>query len=209
MKKQLSLLLLLIAISVQTTIAQGKYAFTFDDLNNNHWVSVDNMMKTSRSDGQKMWSGGGDYIFETPDDKTNSIIKKKALFVMYGDSIYVNLHSLKCDGARFGNNYIRGQRYDDEEICFVTMRVGISAGSLFFGAIGAAVTMKNRIEHPCIYRLSSNDPKSAKIMDEHFMKRLLSDKPDLLKKYETEKDKETAKTIIPYLKELKLIQGSN
>lgn len=198
-----------------TLYGQSKYYKSYSDYMNNNWITIDSLSFTIRSNGDKNWSGGGDFKPQTGDEKTNKLLKKEARFIIHNDTLYVNCKGLKYQGCKFGNWFTQGFRYGENKICFVCVKVSrkrnmqIAFTGLVGEAISAAAGANNVFEmykHKTCYFLDS-DKKAIQRMTVKYMENLLSEHPELLEEFNKmeKKEKERADIILTYLQRLQLL----
>ena len=93
MKK--AILILLISILSTVCEAQSKYCLSYSDYLSDTWYPLEKMEFEYRSGNKSLWWGGANYKPITGNKETDKLLKKKARFLMYNDSLYVNNRGAK------------------------------------------------------------------------------------------------------------------
>ena len=165
-----------------------------------------------------MWVGGNDFKFATGDKSTDKKLKKTTFVIEYGDTLYVNLRTLRHDNQRFGNGYAQGFSFDGDKIVFVSYRIDkdvtkhIVYAGIFFGAVGGAIVGavegKNVLKDRVCYLIDNGgDGKTIdiRIIDDRLMRELLiDDHRDAYLHYMSvseKKERESAANVLPILLE--------
>lgn len=208
------ILLFLFFIGTPTwMMAQGKYCLSYSDYMSNNWTPLEVLFVEGRSNSQQFWNGGAEFKPMTGMKEVDKILKKKALFAVCKDTLYVNCRSLRYEGCRFGNWYAPGFRLGDDRICFICTKIGVketgvASAGMMFGLIGAAIVTSNQLKHKSCYVISS-DGGDVERIDRYFMEMLLEAKPSLLDAYNLldKKEKESAEVVIRFLDALKLLKS--
>lgn len=207
--------LFLVSLFTTTLYGQSKYCKSYSDYMNDHWITIDTLSFTSRSDGDKMWNGGGDFKPQAGDEKTDKFLKKKARFIIHNDTLYVNCKGLKYQGCVFGNWFTSGFRYGEDKICFVGIKLSKARAmrAAFIGLAGEAIVAAagannvfEQYKHKTCYFIDS-DKKAVKRMTTKYMENLLSEYPNMLEEFNNmeKKEKGRADVILTYLQRLQLL----
>ena len=213
MKK--TILILLISILSTVCEAQSKYCLSYSDYLSDTWYPLEKMEFEYRSGNKSLWWGGANYKPITGNKETDKLLKKKARFLMYNDSLYVNNRGLSFKGQKFGNWYSPACVYDKDAFLFIALstksRSNTSGAALMFGALGGAIAAaSNDKDYQCyILTPTSTEDAIVKPIDEKYMLKLLEGHDDLLNDYQavTEKKKRySPDVVIPILKKLGLVK---
>lgn len=213
MKK--AILILLISIFSTVCEAQSKYCLSYSDYLSDTWYPLEQIEFEYRSGNKSLWWGGANYKPITGNKDTDKLLKKKARFLMYNDSLYVNNRGLSFKGRKFGNWYSPACIYGQEAFLFIALstksRSNTSGAALMFGALGGAIAAASNDEDYQCYVLTPTSAEDATVkpIDEKYMLILLEGHDDLLNDYQavTEKKKRySPDTVIPILKKLGLVK---
>lgn len=219
MKKLFLALFLLTA--VVPVMGQFRYCNSFEDYQAGRWTDLQVLYKIANSRSKQLWVGGNDFKFTTGDEKTDKILKKTAFVIEYGDTLYVNLRTLRHEKQRFGNGYAQGFRFDGDKIVFSSYRIGkdvkekttvIVGFGVAFGAIGGAIVgaiegksmLKDRM---CYLIDNGGDGKTIdiKIIGDRLIRELLfDDHRDAYLHYMSvpeKQERESAANVLPVLLE--------
>ncbi|MBR7043147.1 MAG: hypothetical protein IKI18_03050 [Prevotella sp.] len=183
---------------------QGKYCLTFTDFVNDQWNSIDSLSLKTRSKGQMILAGGGDYQFEVPSDKQlEKLLKKQVLVVCIDDTYYVNLRKLKHKGAKFGVGFTIAYKTTDNKLVFNEKYIAFGVPASPVGLIGGAIAevRDEKLEDKVCYLIKSDEGKVVCI-DKDILPDLLVNHNDLLKIYsqvEGTKNKRNAAIVFPLL----------
>ena len=199
-------------------MGQFRYCNSFEDYQAGRWTDLQILYKIANSQKKQVWVGGNDFKFTTGDKSTDKILKKTAFVIEYGDTLYVNLRTLRHENRRFGNGYAQGFSFDGDKIVFVSYRidkemtknmvfVGVSFGAIG-GAIVGAIARKNELKDRVCYLIDNGgDGKTIdiRIIDDRLMRTLLfDDHRDAYLHYMSvseKKERESAANVLPILLE--------
>lgn len=179
---------------------------------NDNWTPIESLTISSRSQGQKIWSGGADFKPETGNKDLDNLLKKQARFIIHDDTLYVNCKGLKYQGCVLGSWYAPGFRYEKDKICFICTKTGkkeamrASMSGVIGGAIGGAINAAGQVKKRTCYLVNSDEKKVIRITD-GYMEELLKEHSELLENFSKleKEEKESAKVIIEYLNQLQLL----
>ena len=212
--------LLLLAVGLPV-MGQFRYCNSFEDYQAARWNDLPILYKIANSQKKQMWVGGNDFKFATGDKSTDKKLKKTTFVIEYGDTLYVNLRTLRHDNQRFGNGYAQGFSFDGDKIVFVSYRIDkdvtkhIVYAGIFFGAVGGAIVGavegKNVLKDRVCYLIDNGgDGKTIdiRIIDDRLMRELLiDDHRDAYLHYMSvseKKERESAANVLPILLEIGL-----
>jgi len=213
MKKTILLLLLLSLVTVCE--AQNKYCLSYLDYLTDTWFPLEQLRFEYRSGNRSLWWEGSNFKPRTGDKKTDKLLKKKARFIMYNDSLYVNCREMKVEGNVLGNWYSSAMAYDRGRFLFIALSTNArsnTAGAAFmFGLIGGAIAASTNNDNYQCYVLSPTSAEDAFVepIDEKFMLKLLEGHDDLLAEYKAaskEQNCYSPNVVIPILKKLGLVK---
>lgn len=210
-----NLRLLISAVLLQTAImvyGQCAYCTSYENFMNNQWEELDTIYCKTHSKNHQFWWGGNDYKLTTDLESLDAVLKKEALFVKIGDSLFVNCRNLRYEKTRFGNGYTAARRIGEHSVMFVNSIIGKNAqnnamvSGMLFGAIGAAITAANQMKQQVCYVISSGANEKGKIdirlVDDELMDKIIDNDYELNKQYysETKTNKRIlASHVIPIL----------
>jgi len=207
--------LALLAKNGNESYQKAKYCLSFVDFQEGKWIDAENVTKVTRSDSQIMWSGGTAIRFEGIDKETTKILKSKAFAVSMNDTIYVNLHSLKNSGARWGNGYSIAYPYDNNKhLLFLERYVSrgqnmkFALGGAFGGMVGGLIAAGTVDWVGKVCYLINHDDSKVTCIDGDEMQLILKDKPELLEDYNRvspKKERRAASYVMPFLKKAGLV----
>lgn len=193
----------------------AKYCLSFVDYQANKWIDADSITKIYRTDSQIMWSGGTAIRFNSIDKETTKILKSKAFAVSMNDTIYVNLHSLKNSGARWGNGYSIAYPYDNnKQLLFLERYVSrgqnmkFALGGAVGGMVGGLIAAGTIDWTGKVCYLINHDDSKVTCIDGDEMQQILKDKPELLENYNRvspKKERRAATYVMPFLKKAGLV----
>ena len=211
-----------------TTIgkAQTKYCLTYQDFCNNKWESLDTLYVTQHSKSQKEWWGGNDYTLSCGNKETDKLLKKEALVVMQGDSLYVNCRNLCYQDMSLGRGYTKAKRIGNRSLLLVNRLMdkesaeGATTAGFMFGAIGGAMIgismAKQSMKQQVCYIISKGANAKGKIeirlLNDDLIKQMLKDQGPLLRDYYEEDDytlRTLAERVLPILEKSGLIKERN
>ena len=211
-----------------TTIgkAQSKYCLTYQDFCNDKWECLNTLFVTHRSNSQKLWWGGSDYKLSCGDKETDKLIKKEALVVMQGDSLYVNCRNLCYQDVSLGKGYTKAKRIGNRSLLLVNRFVdkesehGAIAPGLLFGLAGGIISgvkeAKKGMKQQVCYIISKGANAKGKIevrlLDDDLIKQMLKDQGPLLKEYFEEEgypQRILAERVLPILEKSGLMKNGN
>ena len=205
--------------------AQTKYCLTYQDFCNNKWESLDTLYLTQHSKSQKEWWGGNDYTLSCGNKETDKLLKKEALVVMQGDSLYVNCRNLCYQDISFGRGYTKAKRIGNRSLLLINRLVdkesaqdATSAG-VMFGAIGGAMigisVAKKSMKQQVCYIISKGANAKGKIdvrlLNDELINQMLKEQGPLLRDYYEEEDytlRILAKRVLPLLEKSGLMSQS-
>lgn len=207
-----------------TTIgkAQSKYCLTYQDFCNDKWECLNTLFVTHRSNSQKLWWGGSDYKLSCGDKETDKLIKKEALVVMQGDSLYVNCRNLCYQEMSLGRGYTKAKRIGNRSLLLVNRFVdkeseqeAVGVG-IAFGAIGGVMAVKKSMKQQVCYIISKGANAKGKIevrlLDDDLIMQMLKDQGSLLRDYYEEEDyhqRILAERVLPILEKSGLMKNGN
>ena len=192
----------------------ASYCMSFSDYENNNWITIENVVRKTRSMSAKIWSGGGDYNFEAETNEQTKLLKKKAFAVMFNDTVYVALRSFRHEGARFGGGYDKALKCKDGSLMFAEKY--ISRITNFMIMKGWDSDAKNRPSEDSqlqnrVWYVVSSDEKKIEYIGDKCAKALLADRKELLDEYNNfnakhdssgGKEKYNAARMLPFLKKI-------
>lgn len=207
-----------LAISAQNeaeNYQHAQYCLSFADYQASNWIDADSITKIYRTDSQIMWSGGTAIRFKGIDNETTKILKNKAFAVNMNDTIYVNLHSLKNAGARWGNGYSIAYPYDNNKhLLFLERYVSrgqnmkFALGGAVGGMVGGFIAAGTVDWTGKVCYLINHDDSKVTCIDGNEMQLILKDKPELLEDYNRvspKKERRAATYVMPFLKKAGLV----
>lgn len=210
-----NLRLLISAVLLHAAImvyGQCAYCTSYENFMNNQWEELDTIYCKTHSKNHQFWWGGNDYKLTTDLESLDAVLKKEALFVKIGDSLFVNCRNLRYEKTRFGNGYTAARRIGEHSVMFVNSIIGKNAqnnamvSGMLFGAIGAAITAANQMKQQVCYVISSGANEKGKIdirlVDDELMDKIIDNDYELNKQYysETKTNKRIlASHVIPIL----------
>lgn len=208
---------LFVVVSHQAN-AQNRYCYSYEDYKSDIWTELPSLDIKHNSYSKQLWGGKFEYDISTGDYSTDKKIRKEALLVYQGDSMYVNLRNIRCDKIRFGNGLAYGIPLIGKKILFISRRVSKKSfnkemySQILFGLVGNLNTTASNIKDKACYILDTNPNgkyTDVLMVDDEMMKKLLVDDRELLNKYfmvKNQNERETPSNIIPLLKEKGLIE---
>lgn len=199
----------------------AKYCMTLADYQSDRWTDAGTLERETRSDGAKLWSGGGDYKFTSSDEALTKLLKKEALVIRFRDSLFVNVGRFKHKGAVFGKGYNLAYAYKDGKLLFLAaytsrgknMSLGLAGG--LGGAVGGAIAGSAMIESGWANKvcyLVESDGKEVTCLDQDIMPAILAAHPNLLAKYNAidgRKERRKAIHVMPLLIEAGIVKTSS
>lgn len=206
MKMKKLIFALLCAFAAVGMSAQDKYCYSYADFKADKWEELDTIVISERNSSWRYWSGDSDYKVKTGMKSFDKLMDKKVRVVLLrSGALYVNCRGLKVDGYSFGNGYSRGYRFQGDKILFEANR-NDAEGVEMQDRSGYLGSVLGQVERSC-YILDSDSKKVTRVT-ELYMEQLLLGYPDQLKKYRflDNDEKETARSILPILKNAKLIE---
>lgn len=195
---------------------QARYCLTYNDYLADRWTDAGEVeMHKIFPDKSFLGSDNDGFSFVSIDEKISKILKKKALFVLYGDSLYVNCRQLKSDDFRSQSVFVCAYKYNGTQICFTacpSKEGGIAAATFMFGVIGGlayAANQKNKHFEYC-YIFSGNNlyPKRVtidyieQIFNAFDEQQELRDRWNMIKK---DRDKTSAPVVLYIFQQLGLL----
>lgn len=196
----------------------ASYCMSFSDYKNNNWVVVENVVRKTRSMGAKEWSGGGDYNFETDNLEQKKVLKKKAFAVMFNDTIYVALRSLRHGGTRFGGGYDKALKCKDGSLLFAEKYISRMTSFMINKGWDSDATNRPSKESQLqkrVWYIVSSDEKKIYYIGDKCAKALLADRKELLDEYNNFNakhdssggtEKYNAARMLPFLKKIGFVE---
>ena len=196
----------------------ASFCMSFSDYKNNNWIVIENVVRRTRSMSAKIWSGGGDYVFEAESDEQTRLLKKKAFAVMYNDTVYISLRGLRHGGARFGGGYDKAIKCKDGSLLFAEKYISritnyMQLRGIDFSAIDRA-SEESQLQNRVWYIVSS-DERKIECIDDKYAKRLLAGRKELLDEYSHfnkkqdssgGEEKYNAARMLPFLKKIGILE---
>jgi hypothetical protein len=164
--------------------------------------------KDKRTINQQLLTTGGDYSITSNRAVIRDGLKRRYFAVLIDSKLYVNCKKLKIKKFRFGKCYAPAMAINDK-IYFRAYPVGPAALAVVnrkigMGAVGEAVASSAAITQRVYYELDCQTG-TVEFVGKEKMKQLLSEYPELLRKYLDEKNEE-AEVAGKYLEALKMLK---
>lgn len=189
-----------------------KYCDSYEDLENDNWQTADSVWLVTKSRSSQYWSGGGDYNFKSDNEDVKNHLKKKAIAVMYNDTLLINarLYNVSSGYAR-GYRMVDGrlvfEYFPKDKLSFVVVTGAGVTGGLMGGVMTGLMNEDVVLQNVCY--LVTPGKRSVVIIGKKEMKELLKDHPDLLAEYKTLKRKymRDADIVLVLLRDANLLKG--
>lgn len=201
------LLTLLVMIPV-CCLAQSRYCASWQDFLADQWREAEGRVEltpSSREDALAM-------EVEAEQKKTAHILRKGAVVLQYGDSLYLNL----CRFNTFGDVYVRAWQLGSDKLLFARQDVAPSRFSVTYGGTNTPLNRNSfrtysNLEYLVCY-LAAWDPNREELrlarVTETIVRQLLTNHPDQLARYQSleRKQREQADIVIQLLRDAGVIK---
>ena len=210
-----NLRLLISAVLLHAAImvyGQCAYCTSYENFMNNQWEELDTIYNKTHSKNHQLWWGGNDYKLTTDLESLDAVLKKEALFVKIGDSLFVNCRNLRYEKTRFGNGYTAARRIGEHSVLFVNRIIGKKArnnvmiSQALFGTIGSSITLTEQMAQQVCYVILSGANEKGKIeirlVADGLMNEIIDSNEELYNEYYSEpkeKKRILASRVIPIL----------
>lgn len=196
--------------------AQDKYCTSYEEYKSDVWHDLPSLSAEQRSADKKAWWGGGDCKFTCGNDSIDEALKKNSFMIVHDSLMFINMHNLRLDNARFGNGFVRAYRFKDgKSVIFQQQRIGNASGkeistAMMFGVIGGFAAANSLKKYPVCYLLSDSVSErkgklQVEFLDVKKMEEMLHDHADMLKLFNSVKKKrerEHAKNVLDICEQL-------
>ena len=198
--------------------AQSRYCHSYEDYKTDNWTELPYLIIKRNSNSKQLFGGRHEYRLTTRDRATNKKLRKEALIIQNGDSMYVNLRHMRCEKIRFGKGHAYGIPLLGKKILFISKRVDRMSSNnqrfsfFMFGVMGALISSSSNIKIKACYILDTNPNghyTDVLLIDDEVMRKLLADDKALLDRYfmvEDQYERESPPNILPLLREKGLIE---
>ena len=221
-KIKLIVIAVLLTVTNHISAQEAKCCFSYSDFVNNVWTPIGKIYIEENTKAYKSWCGGNDYSFTTLNPAMDKKLKKDVFMLIYQDSLYVNCCNLRLGKRSLGKGYARAYRFRDNEIVFVTSRVGkmsnqnatlASVAAQMAVGIAGAVLVANSLynDKDAVCYLVTDDAETSKkgkiaihMMDTHTMEYMLigSDHYDEYYVEEEKMERESAEYTMNFIKRI-------
>jgi hypothetical protein len=199
-------------------IVSISYCLSHEDLENDHWITVDSAEVYAPARENRVWSRWGDYRFRVRDKATNKLLKKKAVAVKYDDKILINLRPLR-NGPLGGVGVDYAQIYPLKDGRYILLYYdvakmgGMSSMGIMHGAIGMAAmsgAMAHTILSNVCYLFTPGSIHVVRVKNQ-VLEELLKGHDDLIAEYNKldRYERNFDDVIMPLLKRADLLKDDN
>lgn len=222
----LTFALLLLGGLLTMANAQVKYCMNYTEFVKGQWKTAEHVSVANKNEAMKRIVQSSDYKMEADDEALEKLLNKKAFAVEIDHTLYVNCHTFRHQGVRFGAGYALAFRLGNDKLCVVNRKVGTSTlietgvvsgltsfTPLVVSAIASAglteVQLANQVCYMVDSEAGSNGKTKVTQIGDQLMPELLGNQKALLEKYHTAGDKRTrqsALNVLAVLHEAKLIK---
>lgn len=210
--------IILTTCSITSVQAQVKYCMNYSDFTNDQWMTTDTAWAEPISPAMRRIVQSSDYKIKSNDETLEKKLNKEAFAVVIGKEIYVNCRNFRHQGVRFGNGYARAFRLGNNKLCVVNRKVGKSTmletgltsavGSVVAPGVAVSaisgiglteVQLANQVCYLVDSDAGSNGKTAITQIGDQLVQELLSDKKDLLDKYNAGGDKRSRQSALNVL----------